>query len=204
MKLAAVLALLVILPSTLHAEPTLVLTPSASAELSEARRQQILGRNLVIAGAALQLAGGLMIAVAAATTQPNSGRAGSDAFLGVDGAAAIMGFTSLFLFPAGITYWIRGARHENLALIGTTIAPDRARKYERVGTALLYSAAVLGVASTVLAVLDSYGDRFGVQESLIATFTSGAVLTAVGAPLAIAGHRHAHVQLGLGGLRGTF
>jgi hypothetical protein len=115
-----------------------------------------------------------------------------------------MGVTSLALIPAGIVYWVRGARHEQLALTGTMIAPARAARYERAGTVLLYLAAACGTAATALAVADVYRFGNGFTDSTIATFTTGAALTAIGAPLAIAGHRHAHVQLGIGSLSGSF
>jgi hypothetical protein len=192
------LALLAALPA--RAEPTLRLIPDAE-ELTHARHEQDVGRNLIIAGAVMQGVGLGLVGISGTGAFGNR-----DGLIAVDGVATILGFTSLFLIPAGIVYWTRGARHERLSLIGTTIAPDRAAKYERAGTVMLYVAGALGTASTVMAIFDMYGARNGVTESTIATFVGGAALTAVGAPLAIAGHRHAHVnlQLGVGSVRGTF
>ena len=193
-----ILSLVVIAALPARAQPTLRLLPGVE-ELTSARHQQAVGRNLIIATAVLQ---GVGLGLAGIT--------GTGAFGNRDGAitaygfAAIMGFTSLALLPAGIVYWVRGARHERLALIGTTIAPDRAAQYERAGTVLLYLAGAFGTAATVLAVADMYRVGNGVTESTIATFTAGSALTAIGAPLAIAGHRHAHVQLGIGSVRGSF
>jgi len=78
----------------------------------------VIGRNLIIAAAILQGVGLSLSGIADTGVFGNGGGA-----IGVFGAATIMGFTSLTLIPAGIVYWVRGARHERVALIGTSIAP---------------------------------------------------------------------------------
>lgn len=193
-----VLLLVVIAALPARAESTIALVPNVE-ELTHARQEQVRGRNLIIASAALQGVGAILIG------STGSGSYGNGInMLAVDFVGTVLGFTSLALIPAGIVYWTRGARHERLELIGTTIAPARAAKYERAGTIMLYVAGALGTASTVLSVFDMYGARNGVTESNIATCVGGAALTAVGLPLTIAGHRHAHVQLGAGSVGGTF
>jgi hypothetical protein len=192
-----VVTFLVLASLPARAQSTLPLVPGVE-ELSKARHDEAVGRNLVIAGAILQGVGLGLAGISGTGAFGNR-----DGLIAVDGVATILGFTSLALIPAGIVYWTRGARHEQLALLGTPIAPDHAARYERAGTVMLYVAGAFGAASTVLAVASLYQVR-GTWESSTATFVGGAALTAIGAPLAIAGHRHAHVELGLGSVRGSF
>jgi len=193
-----ILSLVVLLALPARAQPTLRLIPGVE-ELTAARHQQAVGRNLIIAAAALDVVG---LAIGGAITFGAFGE--TDRLITAGVFTLSMGVTSLALIPAGIVYWVRGARNERLALTGTTIAPDRAAQYERAGTVLLYLAAAFGTAATALAVADVYRFDSGVTNSTIATFTAGSALTAIGAPLLIAGHRHAHVQLGLASVRGSF
>jgi hypothetical protein len=204
MKSIIIAVALVAMSSSLRAQPVLVLPPAPGA-VEAARHQQRTGRNLIIAAAVLQGVGGLLAGLS--PLHPADRPTDWNAVLALDGVAAICGFTSLILIPIGIADWTRGARKERIALIGDAIEPSRAARYERAGVAMLYTAGVLGVASLSLGMLSFYHVD-GTVESSSVTFAAGALLTSIGAPLAIAGHRHAHapvqLQLGLGAVRGTF
>jgi hypothetical protein len=196
-SIALVLALLAALPA--RAESTIHLV-AGDEELTHARQEQVRGRNLIIAAAVMQGVGLGLAGISGTGVFGNR-----EGLIAVDGVAAILGFTSFALIPAGIVYWVRGARHERLSLTGAAIAPERAARYERAGTVMLFVAGGLGLvsfASGMLALVNVPGS----WELSSATFAGGGLLTAIGAPLAVAGHHHAHVtvQLGLGSVRGTF
>ena len=101
-----VLSLVVVVSLSARAQPTLTLVPTVE-ELTAARHQQVIGRNLIIAAAVMQ---GIGLSLSGISDTGVFGN--RDGFIGVNGAVAIMGLTSLALIPAGIVYWARGARHE--------------------------------------------------------------------------------------------
>ncbi|MGZ3429939.1 MAG: hypothetical protein ACXVCV_24985 [Polyangia bacterium] len=107
--IVTVLLLLLTLTSTVRAQPVLTLLPSPQ-ELEQARHRQQVGRNLIIAAAALQGLAGLVVGVSFAGGYGDIGH--GDKLIAVDGAATVIGFTSLVLIPIGITCWARGARRE--------------------------------------------------------------------------------------------